>query len=565
MRPRRRLSGWVAVATASILALSGMAGVTSSAMAEEPAEQCSGANIEGQGSSLQKVAQQIWNDENSLASKGFNNSGNVMACNGAQGAKLKPVVKYNPSGSGAGKKAWGAESGGNKALDGKKENPAESGNAFIGTDEAPNPTQLKNIDEAAEGVGAAGQALVIPVEQAAVGVIVNPPSSECEITKITNGNLQEIWNGGITEWSGITGGKAQGAGVTEKTAGACKVAIKRIVRKDSSGTTFAFKTYLAEINKGNTCAGAGPPAKTWTFYAEAAHNLEWPQEPAGTCKGTVTVATENGGGGEVKEVVATSGSIGYANLADARAGYTDKVGNNYYWLGVQNQHFTNSYPFPGNSASEPSLTAGESNCKETKYGSLPSVGADDDWSKVNGGHPGNGTLTNENYPICTLTYDVALVNYELAKDFTNAEATTAYNYLNYVVDPEGGQTDIVAHDYLEVQAAVGTFAQEEAELIGGGTHLQYLVGGAVTKLLVFAALNTPVDLSIDNIGPNPYTVSKLVIDPFSGAFSILVGGTCTNGLVLASGESCLVEVEATASGLAWLTDWLQILLHIEDV
>lgn len=45
-------------------------------------EQCSGSNITGQGSSLQKLAQQtVWDPD-------FNISGNTHACNGTQGKKI---------------------------------------------------------------------------------------------------------------------------------------------------------------------------------------------------------------------------------------------------------------------------------------------------------------------------------------------------------------------------------------------------------------------------------------------------------------------------------------------
>jgi len=575
----------LAVATAGVLALSGMAGLTSSAMAEEPAEQCSGAGIPpaehvlGEGSSLQKVAQAIWDDEESLTGKGFNNSEYVGACNGKQGLHAnKPVVLYNSTGSGAGRLAWGAEEPLNKPKDGKKMNPAESGDAFVGTDEPLSEAQLKNLDEAAGGkFKEAGkeQALVIPVEQAAVAVIVNMPAN-CDLTKITNGNLQKIWNGEITEWSGVTGGAAEEAGVTELVAGACKVAIERVVRKDVSGTTFVFKTYLNEILKGeDTCAGAGPPLLSWAHYAEPEHNLEWPEEltsPPATCKGEVIVATENGGGGEVKEVKALTGTIGYANLADARAGYTEEVGNNYHWLGVQNQAEPNLYPFPGTSTGEPSKTTGESNCKGTHYTNLPTApGPDDDWSKVNGAHPGTeATNKNANYPICTLTYDVALVSYEEAGFAeSNKIGTTAYNYLNYVVTPSeegaGGQADLAGHDYLEVEEAVGKFAQEEAELIAGGSRLDYSVGGAVITLLLFSGpLPQVIDLMIKNLGPKVYLISLEDFGIFTpaGSGGVFETTQCEVDELGVNGE-CLVNVTALKAGLAYLVDWLQIRLHLE--
>lgn len=556
MRARRKLSGLLALGVVGVMALSGAFG-TGSALAEEPGEQCAGASpVEGQGSSLQKTAQEIWDDTNSIAGKGFNNSSNGSACSGTQGSGGKPVVKYNPSGSGAGKTVWGAEKAGNKALDGKKENPQESGDVFIGTDEPLEAEQLKHVDEAAGGTE---QALVIPVEQAAVAVIVNPPA-ECLITKITNGNLQAIWNTTITEWSGVTGGKAEGAGVTEDTTGACKSEIKRVVRLDSSGTTFVFKTYLSEILSTATCSG-----ETWAEYAKPAENTKWPEEPAGTCKGKVMRPAKAGGAAEAEEVEKTSGSIGYANLADARSKFTDETGDHYHWVGVQNQIEVGSYPEPGTSTGEPSLEAGESNCKGTHYGTLPEVGANDDWSKVSGAH----TKLNSNYPICTLTYDVALMDYTEA-DYLKPteEGKTAYDYLNYVVAPGGGQSDLAGHDYHEVEEAVGKFSREEALLIAEGADLKFEASASeitafdtAENLFLWEPVVGTTTLTIKNVSGLPITLPTLSLLISTGTYS-LAKDECSGKLIAVKG-SCTVEVTDTTLGLVTLMLGPINILHIE--
>ena len=64
--------------------------------------QCSGSNIVGQGSSLQKLAQQtVWDPD-------FNTTSATNACSGTQGTKAKPTVTYTSTGSGAGLESWGA-------------------------------------------------------------------------------------------------------------------------------------------------------------------------------------------------------------------------------------------------------------------------------------------------------------------------------------------------------------------------------------------------------------------------------------------------------------------------
>src|ERR1700684_2564025 len=64
-------------------------------------KQCSGSNITGQGSSLQKLAQkEVWDPE-------FNVSANGHSCNGTQGIKENPTVTYKSSSSGEGLESWG--------------------------------------------------------------------------------------------------------------------------------------------------------------------------------------------------------------------------------------------------------------------------------------------------------------------------------------------------------------------------------------------------------------------------------------------------------------------------
>jgi ABC-type phosphate transport system substrate-binding protein len=562
MRTKRNLPGLLALGVVCVMALFGAVGAGSAMAAEEPGEQCAGASIEGGGSSLQKTAQGIWDGEITDAGKGFNGSTNGSACSGTQGSKGTPkVTKYESVGSGEAKLLWGAETAGNKPLDGKKENPGESKFDYIGTDEPLDAAQLENLDGAAGGTG---QAIVIPVEQAAVAVVVNPPA-ECLITKITNENLQKIWNGEITEWSGVTGGKAEGAGVTEDVSGDCKVEIKRVVRLDSSGTTFVFKLYLSEINN-TTCAGG---TETWTFYAEPAHNTEWPQASKGTCKGKVTVSAKKGGSGEVEEVKKVSGSIGYANLADAREGFTDEEGNHFHWLGVQNQKEKEFYPLPGTTTGEPSLTSGESNCAGTHYTGATSVkvGADDNWSGVSGAHPGNKAGTeNEHYPICTLTYDVALMNYTLAslEPEPTKVAKTVYDYLNYVVAKGGGQADLAGHDYRKVEEAVLTFSREEALLIAEGAAVSFESTPATTfdeteNIFLWAPPVGTTKVTIKDVASLPFTPSVTILVT-SGTYS-LTKNECTKELK--TGESCSVEVVKTTAGLAYVMLGAINILHVE--
>jgi ABC-type phosphate transport system substrate-binding protein len=417
MRSKYGLWGLLATIVSSVLALSGLAGASSAFAAS-----CKNTvAIAGQGSSLQKIAQETW-----IAGSGCS-------------------VTYTPSGSGEGRKVWGAEETHTGALAGTKTTPAESKDAFVASDEPLSEPQMLHIDEAAEGTE---QTLVIPVAQAAVAVIVNPPNG-CTVTQITNAELQKIWASELMNWNEIAN---SGSG--------CSGLITRVTRKDVSGTSFVFKTYLGEINMTGATCSTGP---TWLTLAQTAHNLEWPE-----CKENPVIKPASTGGGAEAELVSSMlGTIGYANLGDARKALALKE-HNYHWLKVQNQH-TSTFEFPGEET-KLTETSGEANCKGTDYTNKPAETdalANDNWSEVNGAHPGNGTAVNTHYPICTLTYDIALMNYEHAM-LTSAEGEQAKEYLEYVTSETLGQEALKGHDYRKVEEAVGVFALLEAKLVNKG-------------------------------------------------------------------------------------------------
>ncbi|HEY2536137.1 MAG TPA: substrate-binding domain-containing protein [Solirubrobacteraceae bacterium] len=478
------------------------------------AEQCSGENIHGEGSSLQKVAQQLWDHENAPAGKGFILSAAISGCNGTQGSGASPTVTYNPSGSAAGLEGWG--------VNGSGKSPKEKVDQFIGTDDAPNAKQLHEIDLAA--LAASGQALVIPVAQAAIAVLVHYPST-CDLKEnhISNSDLQKVWADEFTLWSQIAGSLGSN----------CNILITRVVRKDGSGTTYQFKHYLYEKNMAILPASGG---RTWKdLQPETEPNREWPNEAADWKR-----SANNGGGGEVEEVEKTSGSIGYANLGDARKGFAGGV----RWLAVENESTANTFVYPGTTSGEPSETAGNANCKETKYPNQPAgIGPDDDWSEVYGGHPKG----NANYPICTLTWDVGLAMYESA-DLNEALGQTAHDYLNYVVEPKGGQKDLKTHDYGEVEEAVGTYAREEAALVNLGPLVILSENFNFGTLTLTESITKLINVT---------ALTKVTFD--TPTVTAIAGGTftptnlCT--ALLNVGESCLVHVtfKPTAMGASSAT------------
>jgi ABC-type phosphate transport system substrate-binding protein len=427
--------------------------------------QCSGSNIGGQGSSLQKLAQEIWVPN-------FNTSSEKHACNGTQGTKATPKINtYNPSGSGAGLKSWGV---------GKIGHNYEATNAYIGTDEAPSPTAKAEIEENETTLQPKTLA-TIPVLQAAVAVIVNLPE-KCEATStsnkgrlvLNNVTLEAIWRGSITKWSEITdnGDKLSGVGCNAETP------ITHVVRLDGSGTTHIFKKYLGLISKTSfpttNVKNESVGNRTWNEIAEGSENQSWPTADA------VVRPEATGNGPVIAKVAATPSSIAYANLADARANasFVPPSGGpkkRTFWTPIQNKgdkgEETVTYADPA--SNKEVAKKAESNCSKEEYTDgesvFPPSSVLESWSAVT-------TKTVEpKYTICGLTFDLAFTSFGAYPGTSLEEATTANNYLQYVLDTikekegnkiNGGQSLIKLHDYEPLTTTVLKEAQKGAALVG---------------------------------------------------------------------------------------------------
>ncbi len=416
---------------------------------------CSGANVTGQGSSFQKLAQQtVWDPD-------FNISGAGHACNGTQGTKAKPTITYNPSGSGAGLESWGVN--GHAAS-------FEASNAFVGTDEPPNTAQIGEI----EAHGAAKTLETLPVAQGADAIIVNLPTGCTASNKrnqrlvLNNVTLEKIFRGEITKWSQITdnGDKLNG-----KTCNA-EETIKVTVRKDESGTTHIFKKYLNLIN-GGTFETEKAESKTWNEVSEGPESTTWPKAA------NVTKPTANGNGAVVAKVAETPSSIAYTGLSDARSnGKFSKPGEGggpstaRFWVEVQNNGIgttgTITYSDPSTDTDHEPLA--NANCVAEEYANgenpFPPPGVTEPWNEV------TTKVSEKNYTLCGLTYVLAFTEYSKYTGTTLQEATAANNFVNFVLGlnttkgNEGGQVLINNHDYLGLPSGpVLTDAQKGAETI----------------------------------------------------------------------------------------------------
>jgi ABC-type phosphate transport system substrate-binding protein len=396
-------AGVVAGATAAIFAVGGAS--ASTALAAECVNVPESVRaLKGEGSTLQNVAQGNWT--------GAYNT----ACSGAENAHFT----YTGTGSGAALTAF--------AYNGSTLN---TGEAYVGTDDAPNATQIAN----AKSHAGTARPVIIPVAQTSISVVANIPQAKCKPTGgINYADLTKLFAGTITKWSQIsTVNKAECEAAEASESGA----ITRVVREDGSGTSYQFKNYLNIL--ATTLSGVGPGSvkisttcetKTWEQLEETtAPNLTWPQNTGeGGCQtGLSPLVRKKGGGGVAEYVAATKNTIGYASYSDAFAkkatslslqNGTGKSGATYAVPGI--------VPTGGTEATE-------ANCSTRTYtvasGAFTGEGLEKDWSKVFGAVPSIGGTA---YPLCTLTYDLAWKGYAGAGYTEGAKVGAAVHaYIGY--------------------------------------------------------------------------------------------------------------------------------------
>jgi ABC-type phosphate transport system substrate-binding protein len=428
---------------------------------------CSGApSIGGQGSSLQKVAQEkLWIPSFTETST------STLACAGKakQGDEKKLTVTYNPSGSGAGLRSWGAES----------KSPSEIvfgvTNAFVGTDEPPNEGQVGEIEKQ-ESTDTPDTLETIPVAQEAVAIIVDLPEAEgvhCTANStgatgrltITDEELQKIYLGTIKTWGGISGD-----GDELKPAACDSATITPVVRFDQSGTTHIFKRYLNLINPASFETEKGT-SETWGQLSEGAGNTVWPKEAK------VIRPAVKGGGELIKTVTETPGRIGYVNVAEARehAAFvppTGGKGTSTFWLKLENAqkgsglHVKLTFEDPATNEEEGSPA--ESNCAKTAYTNgenpFPPPAVTEFWNNVTTSIPGPDSVAEKDYSLCGLTYDLAFTKYSLlsGKGATEGEAESVENYLTFVASKKAGDGELKKDDYSPLPKAVLTIAEKGA-------------------------------------------------------------------------------------------------------
>lgn len=483
-RGRARAAGLLALATTALAAL----GPAAPAGADFTTGKCAGPNIEGNGASFAKAAQEVFNVN-------FKN----IYCAGTPGQGTINVA-YNANGSGAGILTMQLRANESR---------------FSGTDDPPTPGQVALMNSGAiekevspgkkavvddEKAGNEGKVHILPIAAGAVAPLVNFPEG-CDPEKLGD-QFRTVSAAEITStparkallrvrfpkakyekvWAGLENGKWSDAFPELAGDTDCEVPIIRVVRFDKSGTTFAFKDYLRTIE----------PARGWTTTYESgteAGNREWPNAEFGSggqCGGTaapgkqadtvdfLTSNCENGAGKLVEKLIATEGSVGYADIATARNASPTLAINasagaaptTPYWTQVQNGSGAFTEPtadevngFRTTAAVTPAQKG--ANCLTTTYTGTPATSTGD-WSKASGVNAPTG------FGICTLTYALAFDdNAPVWKNTPQeeAKARTVKDYMEGIVSA-AGQATLFAADYAPVPNTLIAISRAGAASIG---------------------------------------------------------------------------------------------------
>jgi ABC-type phosphate transport system substrate-binding protein len=432
---------------------------------------CAGVNITGEGGSFAKDAQIKFND-----------NFKTNYCIGTPGFGSINVT-YSPEGSGAGITAMT-----NRTLVPR----------FGGTDDPPTPAQVAAMNAGTVSESDNGKLHVFPIAVGSVVALVNFPdgcnpekltaehrtisAAEITATPAKKALLRVRFPKALFEkvWAGESNAKWTEAFPELDAVAACEVPITRVVRFDQSGTTFTLKDYL------NTIA----PAKGWkSTYSTVGPVLtrQWPNAEFGSggqCTTTeapgkqadsidhLTSGCAKGNGQLIAKLVATDGSIGYADLATARNSTPTlavdptktEAPTTPYWTQVQNGAGVFTEPTAdetnGYKTAAGSPTKG-SNCLNATYTGIP-TDSFGNWENASGVNSAAG------WGICTLTY--ALVFDDNATVWGNnpeeeAKAKTVKDYQESIVS-DAAQAQLFGADYAPLPASFLAISKKAVAAIG---------------------------------------------------------------------------------------------------
>lgn len=488
---------------------------------------CEGVNITGEGGSFAKDAQIKFND-----------NFKTNYCAGTPGFGSINVT-YSPEGSGAGITAMT-----NRTLVPR----------FGGTDDPPTPAQVAAMNAGTAGESDNGNLHVFPIAVGSVVALVNFPNgcdpedllpahrtitaAEITSTPAKKALLRVRFPKALFEkvWAGESNAEWTEAFPELDAVPACEVPIIRVVRFDQSGTTFTLKDYL------NTIA----PAKGWkSTYSTVGPVLtrQWPNAQFGAngqCGTTeapgkgpdtgagadyLTSGCAKGNGQLISKLVATDGSIGYADLATARNSTPtlavdptqSTAPTTPYWTQVENSSGDWREPTAdetnGYKTAAGSPTKG-SNCLNATFTGIP-ASSFGNWENASGVNSPSG------WGICTLTY--ALVFDDNAAVWGNtveeeSKARTVKDYQEGLLT-DAAQGQLFGADYAPLPASFLTLSRNAVAQIGWNKSSTKEEEKAVPQPTPTNKGTTPV---LPVAVSNAFTVLRKTISSSKGTASIQV-------------------------------------------
>jgi hypothetical protein len=469
--PTRRLAPVLAA-----VVVAGMAGA-STASADFSIARCTGDAVSARGASFQTAA-----------FTGFTTAFRSSTEPGC--GATAPAVTLDPAGSGAGRQALGVRN--------SITNPTGDRDAQIriaASDEpltASDRTQIENGAVDANGIDVTSAdnnpVHLIPVAIGSVAIMLHLPDG-CDYTGAANrpidGNRPAIDNATLEAALAGDASANTWAEVIPGVDAACGAKpVVRVVRSDSSGTTFALKQLLARIN----------PTRGWA----ALGNTAWPNiatspvaRSTSTGGGALRTALDTGAAASTVRdngttpaptqaiTFATEGGIGYADLATARGGtnqpflWGDASTDKTFWIALQvgtvaDPKAGTTYADPQSAAdgykasvSNGALKPRGSSCGAVGPRAIPASTLGD-WSQV------DATATGQGYPGCTLTYQVAFDDY--ATVYCNSpeeerKARTVKDWLTLELST-AGQISLTTNDYAPLPASAYAVALAGANAVG---------------------------------------------------------------------------------------------------
>jgi hypothetical protein len=334
----------------------------------------------------------------------------------------------------------------------------------------------------------------------------NTPTLIRDRPVMTNANLERLWDGdpSFQTWGKVfpwLSGKAD-----------CDKQIHRVVRQESSGTSFALKQFLNEIN----------PAAGWNAASQA--NTVWPNSDTDA----VTLANAASGSGERNTVRDTDSSIGYVDLATARGDngtfYWQNASDETFWLPIARKASTTQFDEPTsdangykdpttNAAPNANTVAPGANCfNATPKTALP-ADASSDWSNV------DYTYSDNAYGPCTLTYDLVFDDDSSVYCNSPAEesqARTLKDYFTRGVVSAAGQNSLVNAYYDRLPTDALAKAQAAVDSLG------WKKNGSSGRPCPGSASPTPTPTATPSTTPAPPA-------PPSNKFAITSARSVTSG------------------------------------